>query len=245
MAADDPNISIPYCCMPLLPPTSIRVVTMPGTSPAMTHGFRPVGTASSNSCSMLVCTVALRTSTTGASPVTVTVSSTPEIPIEAFTSRVRATLSRTPSCTTVWNPERAKLTLYSPGGRAGWLYEPPAPVVVLRGAISAGLLTVTVTPGRTAPCSSVAVPVIVPVCWANAGTAASIASATRIAVLRMKNLLTRRGSKDRVRAAVGPRRECAVAGRRRPVRARPRAQFGRKKRKGQFDARYHASPIPD
>ena len=42
-------------------------------------------------------------------------------------------------------------------------------MVVLRGAISAALSTVTVTPGSTAPCSSVAVPVIVPVCWANAG----------------------------------------------------------------------------
>ena len=86
-----------YCCIPLLPPTSIRPVTIPGTMPAMTHGFRPVGTASSSSRSMFVCTVALRTSTTGASPITVTVSSTPEIPIEAFTWRVRATLTRTPS----------------------------------------------------------------------------------------------------------------------------------------------------
>ena len=111
MLAEEPKISMLYCCMPLLPPTSIRPVTIPGTMPAMTHGFRPVGTASSSSRSMLVWTVALRTSTTGASPVTVTVSSTPEIPIEAFTSRVRATLTRTPSCTTVWKPERAKVTV--------------------------------------------------------------------------------------------------------------------------------------
>ena len=109
MADEEPKISMPYCCMPLLPPTSIAVVTIPGTRPAMTHGFRPVGTASNSSRSMFVWTVALRTSTTGASPVTVTVSSTPERAISPLTVRVRATLTRTPSCTTVWKPESAKV----------------------------------------------------------------------------------------------------------------------------------------
>ena len=77
----------------------------------MTHGFRPVGTASSSSRSMFVEIVALRTSTTGASPVTVIVSSTPEIPSAPCTVSVRATETRTPSWTTVWNPASAKVTV--------------------------------------------------------------------------------------------------------------------------------------
>ena len=42
----EPNASMLYCCAPSVPPTSRRPVTTPGTSPAITHGLRPVGMAS-------------------------------------------------------------------------------------------------------------------------------------------------------------------------------------------------------
>ena len=82
----EPNASMLYCCIPSVPPTSSRPVTTPGTRPAMTHGLRPVGIASYRSSVMFVCVTVLLTSTTGDSPLTVTVSCSvadPQLDIEA------------------------------------------------------------------------------------------------------------------------------------------------------------------
>ena len=81
----DPKASRLYCCMPSVPPTSRRPVTTPGTRPAITHGLRPVGIESYSSLVMLVCVVFELTSTTGAAPLTVTVSCS--VPTPSSTSR--------------------------------------------------------------------------------------------------------------------------------------------------------------
>ena len=84
----------------------------------------------------------------------------------------------------------------------------------------------------------------VEVCWANAGTVTSNARATRIAVLRMENLLTRRGSKGRVRAAVAAP-ERTRGGRTPPPREGASARAVRPERmESQFEKKYHARVIP-
>src|SRR5262245_60818169 len=57
------------------------------------------------------------------------------------------------------NPDRSNITLYAPVGNAGNKYRPSASVFVVRLPIKAGDVTVTVTPGITAPCASVTMPV--------------------------------------------------------------------------------------
>src|SRR6516225_5034286 len=55
---------------------------------------------------------------------------------------------------------------------------PVESVTAVRSPWSCGLVAVTVTPGRTAPCGSTTVPMIWPVVWAPANRAVNITSAT-------------------------------------------------------------------
>ncbi len=74
-----------------------------------------VGSASSSSLVTTVWRRTFVTSTTGLAPVTVMVSSRLPTRISASTLAVNPAASRIPSRTTVVNPSRAKVTLYSPG----------------------------------------------------------------------------------------------------------------------------------
>src|SRR6266516_6481979 len=70
---------------------------------------------------------------------------------------------------------------YVPGGRTGNRSCPLSFVVIVAGPpISAGEVTRTTAPGRTAPCSSLTVPTSAPVkTWASAGSDASTHAAAR------------------------------------------------------------------
>ena len=78
---------------------------MPGTKLAMVKGLLPLGTLSKRSLSMLVAVTVDFTSTTGDSPVTVTVSSTPATCIRASTLVLNATRTSISSIRIVLNPE--------------------------------------------------------------------------------------------------------------------------------------------
>jgi hypothetical protein len=71
------------------------------------------------------------------------------------------------------NPVNWYFRVYSPGGSDGNRYCPFSFVTDVWFPISAGLVAVTVTPGRIAPVLSVTVPVMLPVVCAHAGTATS------------------------------------------------------------------------
>ena len=120
-----------------------------------------VGSASS--CS-LVTTVWRRTfctSTTGAAPVTVIVSSSPPTRRSAETFAEKPAVRLMPSRMTVAKPVSVNVTLYTPGRSGVSTYRPSVSVTATRCcSMSAGLVAVTVTPGRTAPEVSRTVPAI-------------------------------------------------------------------------------------
>ena len=73
-----------------------------------------------------------------------------------------------PSRTNVLKPGRVKVTVYVPTRNASTAYRPaPSENVLRTPSISAGLVTSTVTPGRTPPVSSATCPAMLPV-WAAA-----------------------------------------------------------------------------
>src|SRR5262249_6247004 len=84
-----------------------------------------------------------------------------------------------PSCFNVLNPGSSKVTPYVPGGTAGKRYSPSGFVTAVCTPIIAGLLTVTVTPGSTAPLESATLPLIVPVELAPPPCANACADANR------------------------------------------------------------------
>ncbi len=130
--------------------------------------LRPVGSASSRSRESTSRLVVVCTSTSGELPVTVTVSSTVPTFSSAFTLAVKFASRTIPACLTVWNPASSNVTSYVPGRRStirNWPEASETPVFDL--SIRAGLLAVTVTPGRTAPLASMTTPAIA--LWAAAG----------------------------------------------------------------------------
>ena len=102
-------------------------------------------------------------STTGDSPVTVTVSSSAPTFISAFTGAVNPVVSSMPSRLMTLNPASVNVTVYTPGLRSTILYWPLSSVIAARArSISAGLLASTVTPGSTAPVASFTTPAMLP-----------------------------------------------------------------------------------
>ena len=80
-----------------MPPTLIRFVVTPGTWETMAHGSRAFGTFSITSSVKLKATSVACVSMTGASPVTVTVSSSAATPSSALRVKVVSVEMRTPS----------------------------------------------------------------------------------------------------------------------------------------------------
>ena len=108
-------------------------------------------------------------STIGDSAVTVTVSET--APTDSVKSTSVTALSRTGALRiTVWKPESSARTSYVAGGRLVTRYAPWLSVTPLNWPSASGLLSVTATPGSTAPLESAILPMTVPVVvrWANA-----------------------------------------------------------------------------
>ena len=132
----------------------------------------PSGTLSVTKRGITVCCVTFCVSTTGDAPVTVIVSSRSPTASWPLTVAVNPVVSSTPARRSVENPARVNVTVYVPGRRFD---DPIHALTVCHDSaepfsMSAGLAASTVTPGSTAPESSRATPVIVPVArfWANA-----------------------------------------------------------------------------
>ncbi|MEZ5285861.1 MAG: hypothetical protein R2712_13850 [Vicinamibacterales bacterium] len=102
-----------------LPPTSMRVSTTAGAAASTVQKSRELGSADSFSWPKLVAVVVAVTSTTGDSPVTVTVSSSVATRSSVFTVAVKPRPTRTASRMTVPNPASSYVMRYSPGGMAG------------------------------------------------------------------------------------------------------------------------------
>ena len=83
---------------------------MPGVCSRITHGSRAEGIASSSSFPKFVPSVTDRVSTTGLSPVTVTVSWTVDSSIRALISALNPAWMTTPWWTIFLNPVSSKLT---------------------------------------------------------------------------------------------------------------------------------------
>ena len=90
--------------------SGLPVVT-PGISSATENTWRPVGRTSSTARGMTDWPTELRVSTTGDSPVTVTLSSSPPTFSSMFSVAVKAVGSSMPSRFTVVKPVRSKVTV--------------------------------------------------------------------------------------------------------------------------------------
>jgi hypothetical protein len=161
--------------------------------------LRPFSGSSTTCCSSMVMpSVACEVSTSGASPVTVTASSTAPTAIAMSTRAVSLTRTVMPSRVVVLNPESVALTLYCPGASSGTAKKPSAPVVTTRVWVVPWLTTSTVAPGMTAPDASVTMPVMPPVACACAACAAtSTASMTSISSLNERAIDDLRGKSSR------------------------------------------------
>src|SRR6476620_6368171 len=112
----------------------------------------------------------LWTSTIGASPVTVMVSSTVPTRSSAFTAATNDPVSSMPSRRTLEKPVSEKFTVYVPGRKSTIRYCPDESVTAVRTfSIRTGLDASTTTPGSTAPDASLTTPVMVACAWAEAG----------------------------------------------------------------------------
>src|SRR5215831_2830354 len=139
--------------------TSCWPPNSPGTS-TRTALYEPaVGIAFRMSFDNTVCRCAFWTSTTGVSPVTVTVSATAPTRMSALTLAVNDPVSSMPSRFVALKPESVNVTEYVPGRKFSIRYWPVPSVMALRVfSISAGLAASTVTPGSTAPDVSLTTP---------------------------------------------------------------------------------------
>ena len=140
--------------------------------------FRPVGIASSTSRESTSDWVTDCTSTTGASPETVTVSS--RAPTDSSASRVSVKPAGNSwfSTRTVEKPGSVNVMLYIPGRRSTRLYWPVPSVTATRlPSISTGLDASMVTPGRMPPVLSVTTPAMPASPCANASQGASASAA--------------------------------------------------------------------
>src|ERR1043166_1256219 len=131
------------------------------------------------------------TSTSGDSPVTVTVSATAPTFISALIAAVKLASTSTPSRLIVPKPGSVKLTAYVPTGRLTTAYAPAPSVVTERTfSIKAGLETSTDTPGSTAPVASLTVPAIVPSVWAEPDAATPSARRTSTPLVNCRMVLS-------------------------------------------------------
>ena len=143
--------------------TSLPVSNMPGVeSDRSYHESRLVGSLSSISWLILESIVEVLTSTTGAAPVTVTVSSIVPIGKTRLTVTVSPAVKSIFSCTTVLKLGIEAVRRIFPGGQGEENERPfrrcdDGPL-----AHEAGPVISTATPGRASPLSSVIVPVIFP-----------------------------------------------------------------------------------
>src|SRR5437773_2033382 len=129
---------------------------------------------------------AVCTSTTGDSPVTVTVSAMPPTLISAGMVMVWEPVSSIPSRFTVLKPGSVNVSAYVPARRSMMRYWPEPSVTAERVlSMSAGLDASTVTPGSTAPDASRTVPVTA--ACANSGTGSSrrTTNARHVVAVRM------------------------------------------------------------
>src|SRR3990172_12629534 len=128
---------------------------------------------------MTRCCTVFCTSTTGDSPVTVTVSSSVPTDRSAFTCAENEPDSSMPTRRTVENPGSANVTVYTPGGSASMRYWPVLPETTDRTfSMRAGLAASTVTPGSTAPDASFTTPAMDPCADAAAGIRTHAAATT-------------------------------------------------------------------
>src|SRR5688500_18362356 len=138
----------------------------------------------------------LCTSTIGDSPVTTTVSCRAPTFSSALTPATKVPASWMSARRTVENPGRENVTVYVPPRRSMMRYCPSPSVVAVRTfSIKSGLVTSTVTPGRTAPLVSFTMPVMV--AWAKAADGVSTSDPTRTrhaaGTLRMRTPLSGTG----------------------------------------------------
>src|SRR5262245_40850918 len=149
-----PNVIIPgVSCI------ALEVPVTPGISSSRPFQLRAAGTLATSSPLNTACRVAFCTSTTGVSPATVIVSSSPPTDISVLTVTVPDPLSSMPVRATVLNPGSVNVSVYVPGRRSTMRYWPVPSVTTERTfSISAGLAASTVTPGRTAPDGSLTTP---------------------------------------------------------------------------------------
>src|SRR6266513_1318530 len=209
---------------------------------------------------MTVPMVAFAVSTSGETPTTVAVSAS------VLNSRVK--LTRAVCCTcnsrsraTVLKPESSVVTVYVPGGNAGKSNRPTSLLAVVRVALVALFITVTVAPGTTAPVESFTSPVMVPSVCAKEGAQRSnhVNPTSRVRAIRRGSFreqgappvrqpnraptpigaVTGVTSTDRQRIEkAGPAREFGNGDRRAPLRRRdrPKATPGRDASQGGLEA---------
>ena len=163
------------CSICWLPPTSVFVMRTPGSRAATPVTLRAVGRASSCSRLMVCVRCVLCTSTSGASPVTVTDSSSAPTFRSALIVAVKSVGNSTAWRLMVWNPVSEKVTVYTPGRRSTILYCPAPSVVTVRVfSMSTSLDASTLTPGRTAPEVSLTTPAIALCAWTTAGSISDV-----------------------------------------------------------------------
>src|SRR6185503_2632617 len=131
----------------------------PEAWPSTAHTSVAVGTPTSLSVVKSVPTFVLCMSTTGDAPVTVTDSCSDATCSWPSIVRIWPIARMMPGRLNVWNPESSNVSSYGPDGSDAIEYLPSPSVTVVRTPINDGDLAVTVTPGSTAPCASVTLPV--------------------------------------------------------------------------------------
>src|SRR5215475_13091727 len=141
----------------------------PGTIARTLPYVRVAGTsASTEPGSTTSRLVLVWTSTTGVTPVTVTVSATEPTRMSALIVVTPAPVSSIASRLMVANPDSVNVTLKVPGSRSTIRYWPVLSVTTSRDfSMSAGLDASTLTPGMTAPDASLTMPARAG--WENAG----------------------------------------------------------------------------
>src|SRR5262245_53193121 len=147
------ELSAPFAlytdCWPdWLPPTLMRSTCTAGACCSTVHGSREVGIFSISTLVTLMPEPALRTSSSGASAVTVIDSDTDGLSV-IETSALCATRTLMPARVDVPYPANSALRVYEPGERLRNRKFPCASDTVDCGAPTP--LSVTVTPGRTLP----------------------------------------------------------------------------------------------
>ena len=167
-----------FDCWPVsFPPMFTRSTSTPGTVRRSAHGSRDVGIISSSFWLKLVAVPIALVSTIGDSPDTVTVSWTDATLMVIGRSTLWPTATTMPSRMKVVKPSSSASSRYNPGGRFRNRNLPRPSVTNV--SVRSALVSVTVTPGSTPPCSSTTVPAIVPLCtWAVADPATARHSAS-------------------------------------------------------------------